>query len=106
MATNSFRCCAERAFLAAWLRRAARHGVKTCAAVAWVRRKVGNSVTVARFQADGTRACSAPCVLCSRELERFGLRAWYVDGDGRLTVGLPDAPRLTSGQRVAFRATG
>lgn len=53
---------------------ARRRGVAPHRLVPWVRRQLGGGMIVLRFRSDGSPGCSAPCELCARELERFGLR--------------------------------
>ena len=86
----------------AWIRIAARHGVGGRKIVPWIRRKTGGRIVVARFTADGERACSEPCVFCSRTLALFGMTPTYVDACGAERSGIPENPKLTSGQRRRF----
>lgn len=82
---NNQRCCAERIAIGHAQRDAQRHGVRPHATIAWVLRKYGHHITVWRTRADGSYGCAVPCVVCRREIERFGLRVHCT------TVPLDDA---------------
>ena len=88
------------------MQEARRRGVPPHRVVAWVRRKLGGGLLVVRFRTDGSVACAAPCILCSREIERFDLKVVCVDESGAWFSGRlsdPGAPpqRLTTGQKNA-----
>eukprot|EP00887_Chlorella_sp_A99_P006974 scaffold2.g6974.t1 len=85
---------------------ARRRGVPPHKIVPWVRRKLGGGLLVVRFRTDGSPACAAPCILCSKEIERFDLKVVCVGEDGGWFCGRlsdPHAPqqRLTTGQKNA-----
>ena len=88
------------------MRRAARHGVSGHSVVSWVHRKTGGRIVVARFTADGRAACSRPCAFCSKALALFGMTPTYFDELGEARVGIPESPKLTSGQRRRFGRGG
>lgn len=81
--------------------------------VQWVRRKHGSHITVWRQKADGTLGSAVPCVVCRREIERFGLRVhctvaaappadpWF---HGRLDDAAAPRSKPTSGQVRAWRS--
>lgn len=85
---------------------ARRRGVPPHKIVPWVRRKLGGGLLVVRFRTDGSPACAAPCILCSKEIERFDLKVVCVGEDGewfcgRLSDANAPAQRLTTGQKNA-----
>lgn len=103
-ARSDHRGCAERRLLSAWVEEARKAGQRPHQVVTWVRRKAGAAVAVWRTRVDGTLGCSVPCVCCSKELLKFGLKVYCVSSDGAWYSGWlddPDAPRSqpTSGQR-------
>lgn len=82
------------------------------ARVAWVRRKLGGNVAIWRRTLDGELGCAAPCLFCSRELQRFDLRvhcttdaggSWF---SGRLSDPGAPRPHLTGGQQKVLRQQG
>jgi hypothetical protein len=87
---------AERRLLAMWVADARRHGTPPHAIIRWVRRKAGGHIMVWRYQADGTLACATPCLLCSRELCRFGLQVHCSLGPAPLPIKVPQSPPLTA----------
>lgn len=102
---------AERRLLSAWVEEARKAGQRPHQVVAWVRRKAGGAVCVWRLRRDGSLGCSVPCVCCSRELLKFGLKVYCVSSDGAWFDGWldePGAPRSqpTSGQRRELNFVG
>ena len=91
--------------------RARKKGLSGQRAVAWVRRKLGPDISTWRINASGAVCCAVPCVLCRREILRFGFRLSCPLGQGRYFCGWLDdaaAPvsKLTSQQRLAIRPRG
>lgn len=83
---------------------ARRRGVAPHKVPAFVRRRLGGGITVVRLRSDGTPGCSAPCLLCARELARFDLKVCCrLDSGavwcGRLSDPGAPPPKVTSGQR-------
>lgn len=88
------------------MQEARRQGVPPHRVVPWVRKKLGGGLLVVRFRTDGSPACAAPCILCSKEIKRFDLKVVCVDEGGGWFCGRlsdPGAPsqRLTTGQKNA-----
>jgi hypothetical protein len=79
--------------------------------VPWVRRKLGGGVVIWRYTSDGGIGCAAPCLFCSRELQRFDLLvdcalgggSWF---HGRLSEPGAPKPQLTGGQQKVLRSQG
>ena len=72
----------------------------------WVRRKAGPDISTWRY-AEGKLAVAVPCVLCRREIMRFGFRLQCPLGPDEVFYGRldeADAPisKLTTGQRRQF----
>lgn len=84
--------CAERRLIKRLQLYASRHGISRNMLSLWFYRKYGR-IEVQRHLADGTPACSLPCVCCAKRLGRFSLRwtarAW--DGSQVLDSS-PDKP--------------
>jgi hypothetical protein len=98
---------AERRLISAWVRRAHKSGAFGHQVVPWVRRKLGPDISTWRVGADGVLASSFPCVLCRKEILRFGLRLSCPLGGAAMWYGTLDeagAPvsKLTSQQRKAL----
>ena len=84
---------------------ARRRGVAGPPGPAFVRRRLGGGVAVLRLRSDGSAGCSAPCLLCARELARFGLKVCCRTDSGAVWRGHVDdpgapPPKVTSGQRT------
>ena len=99
---------AERRLIQDWVVKARKHGQSPHQVVAWVRRKVGPSICTWRFLASGELGSAVPCVLCCRELQRFGFRVVCSQGAGewfRGHLGSEGAPRckLTVNQELRMQ---
>lgn len=102
---------AERRLLNAWVEEARRAGKRPHQIVSWVHKKTGGAFAVWRHRQDGSLGCSVPCVICCKELNKFGLKVYCVQRDGSWFGGKldePDAPRSqpTSGQRMQHSFVG
>jgi hypothetical protein len=100
---------AERRLIKAWEVRAHKKGFSGQRAVAWIRRKLGPDITTWRIGASGDFVSSFPCVLCRRELVRFGFRLSCPIGNGHFFSGRLDdatapASKLTTQQRLAIQS--
>ena len=102
-ASSTHRCCAERRLLEQWVWKANKHGVHPSRTVCWVRRKLGQDITLYRAS-EGKLACAFPCVACRVELLRFDLRVhcicnhsldWF---SGKLSQQKAPESKLTSFQ--------
>lgn len=87
-----------------WQGEARRHGVPSHKVIAWIRRKIGNHITIVRYLNDGSLACAIPCVFCQKELKKYDMRISCTTEDGtwfhgRLSDGGAPTPVLTAGQR-------
>lgn len=97
--------------LQTYVQQARKQGVPPQKLVAWVRRKLGGGIVVWRYTADGGIGRAAPCLFCSRELQRFDLLVdcslgggqWF---HGRLSEPGAPTPQLTGGQQKVLRAQG
>lgn len=94
------------------MRQARKAGVAPHKQIAWVRRKLGGDIAVWRCTTDGALGRAAPCLFCSRELQRYDIRVhcptdacggWF---SGRLTDAGAPKPALTGGQQRVLRAQG
>lgn len=74
---------AERRLIQEWVVKARKHGQSGHQVISWVRRKVGPSVCTWRFLANGELGCATPCILCSKELLRFGFKVVCSQGSGQ-----------------------
>ena len=100
---SNHRCCAERTLFGELMRDASRHGIPPYKRVAWLYRKYGGHLVVWRQLANGTLGCSAPCVLCKREIIRMHWSVHAVDSKiqwfhGRMTDDNAPVAKPTSGQ--------
>lgn len=110
-ALNDHLCCAERRLLRSALRDARNHSVRGEAVPRWLRRKYGGLVEVVRpVESESgsglSRGCSVPCILCRRELLRYGFEVRCTTRDGRVWRGRLDqddapASKATRGQLAA-----
>jgi hypothetical protein len=94
-----------------WILRARKHGRPAHQIVSWVRRKVGPVLCTWRFLVNGELGCATPCLLCSRELQRFGFKTFCSQGGEewfRGELGAEGAPvcKLTSTQERYFGRLG
>jgi hypothetical protein len=106
--TNDPKCCAERRLVRDLVRDAARHGMRPCEVVRWVRRKTGNTLTVWRHLGDGTLGNAVPCCLCRDVILQFGFRVHCSLGRDAWFRGYMDEPgapasKLTGMQRNRLR---
>ena len=100
---NNHRLCAERRLLYKCLEEARRHDVPSHNLVHWLHRKNKGVLTIMRWRTDGSWGCSVPCILCRRELIRYGFPVRCFTSDGHWFDGYmddPDAPssKPTKGQ--------
>lgn len=72
-----------------------------------MRRKLGPDISTWRVCADGSLGSAVPCVLCRKQLVRYGFRLNCAVGQqlvwrGSLSDGAAPASKLTSQQRLAI----
>lgn len=97
----------ERRLLYSWERIARRHGVPSRSIIHWVRRKMGNQISIWRQTEGKNNACTYPCVLCKETLLRYDIKVFCYTPEGKIFSGKlneRNAPLsvLTSSQRRLF----
>lgn len=104
---------AERRLIDTWTEKARKKGVPQHSVIPWVRRKFPGrpEIVVWRLTSSGDLACSLPCLLCRKQLIKFGFRVtchtgtvqgvdvWY---SGTLTEVSAPVSTLTTRQRLTL----
>jgi hypothetical protein len=103
--TNNVRTCAERRLLERLVHVARVRGVTAHRVILFVRRTVGR-LTIRRTTADGSVACSLPCIYCRRQLEAFHLRWSAHSHDGPVDERTAGPSSLTHRQRNDWKGGG
>ncbi len=91
---NDCHCCAERRMIRQLLHTFRKKGSPLCDFSRWIHRKYGVLV-VWRPRKDGVMGVSIPCVLCRKEIERFGIQWMAFTGDKWVSSTDPDVPKST-----------
>lgn len=89
---NDCHCCAERRLIRQLLHVCRKKGFRTSDFSSWLHRKYGVLV-VWRPRKDGVIGVSIPCVLCRKEIERFGIQWMAFTGEKWVHSRDQDVPK-------------